>query len=44
VIAFNTDEGYARDVSHEIALAVVERQRKKTLELSEAHGTFSKGI
>jgi hypothetical protein len=26
LIAFNTDEGYARDVSHEIALAVVVRE------------------
>jgi hypothetical protein len=35
VIAFNTDEGYARDVSYEIALAVVERARKENRELSE---------
>jgi hypothetical protein len=30
-IAFNTAEGYARDVSHDIALAAVERARKELL-------------
>jgi hypothetical protein len=44
VNAFNTDEGYARDVSHEIALAVVERARKEKLELSEGARHFLEGI
>lgn len=43
VIAFNTDEGYARDVSHEIALAVVERPRKENRELSEGARRFLEG-
>jgi hypothetical protein len=43
VIAFNTDKDYARDVSHEIALAVIERARKEKLELRRARGISSKG-
>jgi hypothetical protein len=40
VVAFNTDEGYARDVSREIALAVIERARKENHELSEGAPHF----
>jgi hypothetical protein len=44
LIAFNTDEGYARDVSHEITLAVVVRESSAGLAIVFNTPSISKKI